>query len=209
MGLSIDKINPEKISSTSGMEIVNVNHAGTIYFVQHKVKEVGATEEMNDQLEKRSHYGIAVDITGSSNEQHLIATHFDLYIRNSTDYTTQVMIQHKTDEWNYYLRVDKVGKIPYEEILAFYLPEHYADYLKSNLIQNVFNPLCRSNGGPTWSSILNCQSFTRTSINYLGYEFPSSVRITSDCIPTMMDFYLQTSLMKEKATEQTNELSKK
>ncbi|CAF1207734.1 unnamed protein product [Adineta ricciae] len=191
MGLSIDKINPEKISFTSGMKIVNVNHAGTVYFVQHKVKEIDATEVINDQLEKRSHYGIAVDITGSSNEQHLIATHFDLYIRSSTNYTTQVIADHKTDEWNYYLRVDKVGKIPYEQILAFYLPEHYADYLKSNLIQYVFNPLCRSNDGPTWSNILNCQTFTRNSINYLECEFPSSVRITSDCIPTMMDFYIQ------------------
>ena len=67
MGLSIDKVNPEKFSSTSDMEIINVNNAGTIYFVQHKVKGVSAIESMNDQLEKPSHYGIAVDITGISN----------------------------------------------------------------------------------------------------------------------------------------------
>jgi hypothetical protein len=130
----------------------------------------------------------------------LIATHYDLHARNTTDHITHVKGTLKTNEWDHYLQVDRVGKIPYEQILAFYLPEHYAKYLESKSIEDVFNPLCRLNNGPTWSTILNCQTFTRDSINYLGCDFPSSVRIINDCIPTMMDFYIQASLVKANTT---------
>ncbi len=62
----------------------------------------------------------------------------------------------------------------------------FAKDIKHKLINDVFEDLYNLNNGPQWSSILNCQSFTRASIEHLGYKFPSAVEVISDCIPTMM-----------------------
>ena len=64
MGVKFDKINQEKFSMTTEINIVNSNEGGTIYFVQHKLKGNNTSEIMDNQLGKKSHYAVAVDITG-------------------------------------------------------------------------------------------------------------------------------------------------
>ncbi len=45
----------------------------------------------------------------------------------------------------------------------------------TTLYQHVYDPLFIVNRGPIWSSVLNCQSITRSPIEYLGCHFPHDV----------------------------------
>ncbi|CAF4503046.1 unnamed protein product, partial [Rotaria sp. Silwood2] len=111
----------------------------------------------------------------SSNRDYFITTHYNLYVISPTDYTTHVEATYKKRKWDHYLLIEKLGKISINDISKFYIPPHFAKNIEYRLINDVFNHLCEMNNGPTWSSILNCQSFTRASIEYLGYDFPSTV----------------------------------
>jgi hypothetical protein len=85
--------------------------------------------------------------------------------------------------------VRKIGQIPLNEITAFDTPFLYAKYLEHRLLFNVYVPMSKLSNGPDWSSTLNCQTFTQSAIEYLGFQFPSDVQIISDCIPTMFNLY--------------------
>lgn len=61
--------------------------------------------------------------------------------------------------------------------------------------------MCQLNQGAPWSSTLNCQTFTRSAIAYLGCELPSNVTVLSDCIPITVDNYMSESLLKAKSDE--------
>ncbi|CAF4712571.1 unnamed protein product, partial [Rotaria sp. Silwood2] len=179
--------------------------------VKHKAqKENNSETKENDsktkhnESEKKTHYALAIDVTGSSNRDYFITTHYNLYVISPTDYTTHVEATYKKRKWDHYLLIEKLGKISINDISKFYIPPHFAKNIEYRLINDVFNHLCEMNNGPTWSSILNCQSFTRASIEYLGYDFPSTVEVTNDCIPTMVDLYIKASLMAAKTKKKNN-----
>jgi hypothetical protein len=69
----------------------------------------------------------------------------------------------------------------------------------------VYDPLFQLNNGPQWSSILNCQTVTRSAIEYLGCQFPLDVQLISDCLPTMFDLYVHGSLITAQAIQRSNE----
>jgi hypothetical protein len=92
--------------------------------------------------------------------------------------------------WNDYQSVVKVGQIPVDSIRKFYSPLRFAQDLQQQLINHVYDPMCQVNQGTHWSSTLNCQTFTRSAIEYLGCKLPSNVTIVSDCIPTLVDVYI-------------------
>lgn len=142
---------------------------------------------------------------GSSNNDKFIVTHFDLYVVSSTDYNTYIKPTFKERCWNQYVTVKKVGQIPLNEIQAFHTPFLYGKELEYKLLRFVYYPLLDRNNGPKWSSILNCQTYTRSAIEYLGCQFPSDIQLISDCIPTMFDIYLCVSL---KTGETSAKLSK-
>jgi len=66
-------------------------------------------------------------------------------------------------------------------------------------------PLRKANGSCMWSSTLNCQTFTRLSIEHLQMNFPQDIVFISDIMPTMVDMYLKESLLTNTAVEKTNE----
>ena len=80
----------------------------------------------------------------------------------------------------------------------------YVKALEHDLLINAYDPLFNINQDPKWSSILNCQTFTRSAIEHLGFEFSEDVQIISDCISMVFDVYLNTCLMAARATERTN-----
>ncbi|CAF4662281.1 unnamed protein product [Rotaria socialis] len=200
MGIKFDKVNPDPFAMICPTQLVNSYEAGSIYFVMHKPGKENDSEIKRHESEKKTHYALAIDMTGSSNTDYFIATHYDLYVVSSTNYTTHVESTFKEHAWDHYSLIQKLGKIPIDDILRFHIPTHFAKHIEYRLINDVFNPLCEANKGPGWSSILNCQSFTRASIEHLGYEFPSTVHVTSDCIPTLMD-----SLIKAKTNEKSTD----
>ena len=111
----------------------------------------------------------------------------------------------KIRTWDHYFLVKKVGKIPLADIQAFPTPTHFAKEIEHRLIANVHVPLCRLNGSAKWSSTLNCQTFTRQCIEYLQMDFPQDITINSDVMPTMVNLYLNESLLTHQAIEKSNE----
>ncbi|CAF4146218.1 unnamed protein product [Rotaria magnacalcarata] len=178
MGIKFDKVNPDPFAMICPTQLVNSDEAGSIYLVMHKPGKENDSEIKRHESEKKTHYALAIDMTGSSNTDYFIATHYDLYVVSSTNYTTHVEFTFKELAWDHYSLIQKLGKIPIDDILRFHIPTHFAKHIEYRLINDVFNPLCEANKGPGWSSILNCQSFTRASIEHLGYEFPSTVHVT-------------------------------
>lgn len=61
--------------------------------------------------------------------------------------------------------------------------------MEHNILVNVHDKLCSQNGGDQWSSILNCQTVTKESIQYFGGKYPDDIIIMSDCVPQIMDLY--------------------
>ncbi|CAF4095694.1 unnamed protein product, partial [Adineta steineri] len=47
-------------------------------------------------------------------------------------------------------------------------------------MNNVYGPLLMSNYGSKWSSALNCQTFTRDCIHYLGFIYPPDVNVLTE-----------------------------
>ena len=70
------------------------------------------------------------------------------------------------------------------------MPFRYAKALEHDLLINAYDPLFNINQGPKWSSVLNCQTFSRSAIQYLGFAFPEDVQIISDCAPMVFDIYI-------------------
>lgn len=150
-------------------------------------------------------YIFSIPHIGSSTNTQFVGFHYDLYVHSPTNYTTRIDIKFKEREWNHYLKIQKVGQIPVEKILSYYVPSHFADEIKSQLQRNVFNRLCQLNNGPRWSAVLNCQTFTRDAIQYLGFQFPPDVQLITECLPTMFDIYDSVSLSKAKTKQKTSE----
>ncbi|CAF2108489.1 unnamed protein product [Rotaria magnacalcarata] len=179
---------------------VDLNTAGSVYFLKHKPKS-----EYGKDLDKIVHFSLAVDITGSSTSKEFVATHFDIFIVHSTDHTTYMEATFKRRLYDDYLLIKQIGKILLNHIQEFFSPIHFAQNLRNQLIQNVYNPMCKNNNGALWSSTLNCQTFTRSAIEYLGFHLPPNTVILSDCIPTMVDMYMNISLAKTQTKEKLNE----
>ncbi|CAF1232166.1 unnamed protein product [Didymodactylos carnosus] len=87
-------------------------------------------------------------ILGSSTNDAFIATHYDLFICNPTDYTTYVDSTFRIHKWENYLLVKKLGQISINDIQMFYSPIHFAQDLEHRLINNVYNHMCQQNKGP-------------------------------------------------------------
>ncbi|UJR24137.1 hypothetical protein I4U23_027103 [Adineta vaga] len=153
---------------------INPNHIST----------APSSEIVDNELEKKTHYAFVIDVPGSSNE--------DLYVVSQTDYARHIESTYKEHKCDHYLLIKKLGKISLGDILQFHVTTHFVKHIEYKLINEVYNHLYKANNGPYWSSILNCQTFTRASIEHLGFEFPSTVRIISDCMSTLMDFYIKT-----------------
>ncbi|CAF1105963.1 unnamed protein product [Rotaria sordida] len=184
--------------------LVDLNKAGSVYLVKHKSK----TEEKENDCDKATHFGLAIDVTavaltGSSTSDKFIATHIDLYIHDETDHTTYIDSTFNHREWHHYQLIKKVGQISINDIRMFHSPMHFAKNLEHRLIFYIFNPMCQQNQGAHWSSTLNCQTFTRLAIEYLGYEFPPDVKIISDCVPTMINIYMKASLLTAHTKEKS------
>ncbi len=113
----------------------------------------------------------------------------------------------KSYDWNHYHMVKKIGQIPLNQIQAFITPFIYAQDLQNRLLTHVYTPMFHLNNGPRWSSVLNCQTFTRSAIEYLGCQFPTDVQLISDCIPTMFDIYVHGSLMTDQTIQKSKKLS--
>lgn len=61
MGISLDKVNPIQSSMICPIEFGDLNEAGSIYFVKCKA-----------DVEKKAHFGVAIDITGTKNNLLLL-----------------------------------------------------------------------------------------------------------------------------------------
>lgn len=144
-------------------------------------------------------------MAGSSTSKEFVATHFDLFIISSTDHTTYMEATLKRRQYDDYPLIQQIGKMPLSCIQECFSPIHFAQNLRNQLVQNVYYPMCKQNNGARWSSTLNCQTFTRSAIEYLGFHFPLDIVVLSDCIPTLMDMYMNVSLAKAQTKENLNE----
>ncbi|CAF0989911.1 unnamed protein product [Didymodactylos carnosus] len=187
----------------SPKEFVDLTQAGSVYVVVHKPKKEGKEGE----IEKKTHYGMAIDISGSSTETDFIATHYDLYVVSSTDHTTYVDPVFKIRKWDHYSLIRKVGQIPLIDIQVYRMPNRFAQEVEHQLISEVHDRICALNKSDKWSSTLNCQTFTRHCVEHFRFEFPQDIKIISDCMPTMMNLYLNGSLLTNKAIARSNEIS--
>lgn len=127
-------------------------------------------------------------------------------MNSSTDLTTYINPSFKRRTWDDYHLVRKIGEIPLNEIKQFHLPWQFAFDLCNRLLQHVYSPLFSANNGPHWSSVLNCQTITRESIQFLGYQFPDDIQLITDIIPMMSDLYVNGSLITAQAREKSNEI---
>jgi len=123
-----------------------------------------------------------------------VSTHFDLNVNGKDDYRTYIESKVKIRSWGHYFMVRKIGQISLNEITAFDTSFRYAKHLEHRLLFNAYDLISKLNNGPDWSSTLNCQTFARSTIEYLGFQFPSDVQVISNCIPTMFNLYLYASL---------------
>ncbi|UJR21083.1 hypothetical protein I4U23_024183 [Adineta vaga] len=201
MGIRLDKINISRPDMICPVEFKDSEQAGLVYIVIHKPQE----EDKKSEIEKKRHFSLAIDVTGSSTRTQFVATHVDLYVMSPTDHTTYVNSVFKIRNWDDYFLVKTVGKIELADIQACPTPNHFAKEIEHQLISNVHIPLCRSNDSAKWSSVLNCQAFTRCCVEYLQMDFPQDITIISDVIPTVVDLYLNGSLVTHHAIEKSNE----
>ncbi|CAF2939241.1 unnamed protein product [Rotaria sp. Silwood2] len=201
MGIRFDKINISRPDMLCPVEFNDVTEAGSVYIVIHKPNE----EDNKYETEKRKHFSVAIDVTGSSTTTQFVATHIDLYVASLTDHTTYIDSMFKIRTWDHYFLVKKVGKIPLADIQAFPTPNHFAKEIEHRLISNVHVALCRLNGSAKWSSTLNCQTFTRRCIEYLQMDFPQDITFISDVMPTMVNLYLNGSLLTHQSIKKSNE----
>jgi hypothetical protein len=116
-------------------------------------------------------------------------------VESPTDHTTFIEPRLKRHTWDHYHLVKKIGQIPLNEITRFDMPHQFATDLHNRLSQQVYSPLLRANNGPHWSSILNCQTMSRSSIQVLGYQFPDDIQLITDIVPTMFDLYINGGLI--------------
>lgn len=128
-----------------------------------------------------------------------------MYIYNKTNHTTYIHSSFKHGAWDDYQLVIKVGQLKLDDIKRFYSPIRFAEDLRQQLLNHVYDPMCQLNQGDHWSSILNCQTFTRSAIEHLGYKLPLNVAVLSDCVPTMVDICMSTSLLKARSEEKLDE----
>jgi hypothetical protein len=70
-------------------------------------------------------------------------------------------------------------------------------------------PCGQQNQAPHWSPMLNCQTFTHSAIECLGYKFAWDVTFVSDCVPTTVNIYMNISLLTAQTEEKTNQRSVK
>jgi len=107
--------------------------------------------------------------------------------------------------WDYYDNIINVGAIQVKEIMKFPSPIRFLQEMEHDLLVNVYDKLCSQNGGSQWTSVLNCQIITRESIRYFGGKYPDGIKVISDCMPHLVDIYLQscllTSVLNEKKTD--------
>ena len=103
------------------------------------------------------------------------------------------------------ISIEKVGQITSNEIKNFHSPIHFARDLENRLTHHVYDPMVEQNNGPYWSASLNCQTFTRSAIQYLNCTFPPNILISSDCIPSVVDMYMDASLLNAHLKEKYNE----
>ena len=155
MGVQLDKVNSDRHTMSCPMRIVNWERAGSVYFVRHKPK----MEEKDCQIEKRTHFTLAIDMTGkikgmrvfnclssvvllgSSTHDTFIATHFDLFICDPTDHSTYLNASLKTRPWQQFLSIEKVGQITSNEIKNFHSSIHFARDLENRLTHHVYDPM--------------------------------------------------------------------
>ncbi|CAF2022815.1 unnamed protein product [Rotaria magnacalcarata] len=205
MGNNLIKFDPYMSRIICLQEYADPQQIGTVYFVKHKAGSNIAPNEIS----KNTHYGLAIDITGSSTKRTFCATHYDLCIEKPTNHFTYIDCEFKERPWDYYYEVREIGKIPSNEIQKFYVPSYFAEDLRFKLINNVHYAMSMKNQGTKWSSMLNCQTFTRAAIQYLGFDFPSDIIIVSDCLPSMVDIYMSSRLTTAYVKEQKTELQEK
>lgn len=99
--------------------------------------------------------------------------------------------------------IRKIGQIAPDTIQSFRMPIRYAQKLANDLLVNAYDPLFTLNLGSKWSSTLNCQTFTRSAIEFLGFQLSENVQVISDCLPMIFDIYLRTCLMTATASQRT------
>ncbi|CAF3122098.1 unnamed protein product [Rotaria sp. Silwood2] len=200
MGIQLDKIDICQHNMLCPGEFEDLTQAGSVYLVIRNSRKGG-----EDEIAKKSHFGIAIDISGLSTEGDFIATHYDLYVVSKTNYTTYVGAEFKIRKWNHYSVVRKVGQIPLNQIRLYQIPNRFAKEVEHQLISKVHDAMCELNKGAKWSSTLNCQTFTRRCVEYFGFEFPQDIKVTSDCMPTLVNLYLNGSLLTNETAEQSTE----
>jgi hypothetical protein len=140
-------------------------------------------------------------IKGSSTESAFVATHFDLCIVSATNHKTFVDANFKTCQWSDYSLVKRVGQLPVSRLQGYAMTHHLGKDLEMEIHANVYKPLFRLNRNEQWSSVLNCQTFTRQAIEYFGWRFPNDVELISDISPTMVDIHLGCSFISNNVTE--------
>lgn len=66
MGIHISKVNLNQDSMICPSEFIDLNTAGSVYFLKHKPKA-----EYGNDLDKTVHFSFAVDITGMLKELYI------------------------------------------------------------------------------------------------------------------------------------------
>jgi hypothetical protein len=61
MGNGLTKIDPYMSDQVCPQAYGDLNEAGTVYFVRHKV----ASDVQSNEVSKKTHFALAIDITGS------------------------------------------------------------------------------------------------------------------------------------------------
>ncbi|CAF0985161.1 unnamed protein product [Didymodactylos carnosus] len=183
-GINLDKIDIRRPDLICLKEFDDLTQAGSVYVVVHKPKK-----------------------EGSSTETDFIATHYDLYVVSSINHTTYVDSVFKIRKWDHYSLIRKVGQIPLINIQIYRMPNRFAQEVEHQLISEVHDRICALNKSDKWSSTLSCQMFTHHCAEYFRFKFPQDIKIISDCMPTMMNLYLNGSLLTNKAIAKSNETS--
>jgi hypothetical protein len=95
------------------------------------------------------------------------------------------------------------------EIEQYPAPHFYGENLRWRLINNVHVPIVIKNHETAkWSSTLNCHSFTREAVEYLGLQFSSDIPVMSDCVPSIIDIYLSSRLTTAQVKEEIDRIRK-
>ncbi len=65
MGINFNKINISPVSMICPEHFVDFHQAGSVYFVKHKSTCEKTTGVEMNELEKKTHFAVAIDITGN------------------------------------------------------------------------------------------------------------------------------------------------